>query len=257
MVRHQARAWSQAEIDAARRFGRAVLDLRQQSTLRELNLQLRKTLSDKEVLLIQKDLLMQEVNHRVQNSLQLVNSMLHLQARQTSDPQVKAYFDEASSRIMAISTVHQRLWRRSDHIQNVDFGAYLEELRDGLLESWGSSWSGHIKVHASHVLVPTNQAVILALVVTELLTNAVKYAYEGKPGPVEIKVNEKGRTTLQVSVKDQGVGMGDRLPKSGLGSRLVRSLVTQIGGELEVLPAAPGTSIRLTVPITQQTERIE
>src|SRR6185437_7846348 len=73
-----AQPWSQAEIDAARRFGQAVFELRQQNTVRELNLQLRRTLSDKEVLLTQKDLLMQEVNHRVQNSLQLVTSMLRL-----------------------------------------------------------------------------------------------------------------------------------------------------------------------------------
>jgi len=248
-VRHQARPWAPAEIDAARRLADAVRDLRQQITLRELNLQLRRTLSDKEVLLTQKDLLMQEVNHRVQNSLQLVNSMLHLQARQLPDPGVKAHFEEASRRIMAVSTVHQRLWRRSDHIQNVDFGAYLEELRDGLLESWGAGWRGQIKVHAPPVLVPTNQAVILALVITELLTNAVKYAYEGQPGPIELKVNAKGRSSLQVSVTDQGVGMGDRQPKNGLGSRLVHSLVSQIGGEIDVTAAAPGTAIVLTVPL--------
>jgi light-regulated signal transduction histidine kinase (bacteriophytochrome) len=249
MVRHQSQPWSVAEVDAARRFARAVLDLRQQNTLRELNVQLRRTLSDKEVLLAQKDLLMQEVNHRVQNSLQLVNSMLSLQARQVSDPEVRAYFDEASRRIMAISTVHRRLWR-SDHIQSVDLGTYLEELRDGLLETWGSAWAGQIKVHARPVLIPTNQAVVLALVVTELLTNAVKYAYEGKPGQIDVTVRKEGRKVLWVSVKDQGVGVQASPSKSGLGSRLVRSLVGQLGGELEVAALSPGTSVTLTVPIT-------
>jgi light-regulated signal transduction histidine kinase (bacteriophytochrome) len=249
-VRHQARSWYQPEIDAARRLGQAILQLRQQSTVRELNLQLRRTLSDKELLLTQKELLMQEVNHRVQNSLQLVNSMLNHQARQTSNQQVKAHFQEASRRIMAVSTVHRRLWRRADHIQNVDFGAYVEELRDALLESWGESWAGQIKIiNADHVLVPTNQAVILALIVTELLTNSVKYAYDGRPGPLEISVAQKARTTLQVIVRDAGVGIREHVPKTGLGSKLVRSLVSQIGGELQVLAASPGTSVAVTVPL--------
>jgi light-regulated signal transduction histidine kinase (bacteriophytochrome) len=252
MVRHQSLPWSVAEVDAARRLRRAILDLSQQATLRELNVQLRRALSDKELLLTQKDLLMQEVNHRVQNSLQLVNSMLHLQARQTSDAQVKSQFEEASRRILAISTVHHRLWS-SDHISSIDLGSYLEELRDGLLETWGSSWAGHIKVHAQPLLIPTNQAVVLAIVVTELLTNAVKYAYEGQPGPIDVTVREEGRKAFRVTVKDQGIGMQAKEPSTGLGSRLMRSLIAQLQGELEVTAVSPGTSIAFTVPLATNT----
>jgi two-component sensor histidine kinase len=63
---------------------------------------------------------------------------------------------------------------------------------------------GYIKVHAQPLLIPTNQAVVLANVVTELLTNAVKYAYEGKPGPIDVTVREEGRKAFRVTVKDQG-----------------------------------------------------
>jgi two-component system, chemotaxis family, sensor kinase Cph1 len=247
-VHHQSRPWSAAEIDAARRLGRALLELRQQQTLTGLNVQLRRTLSEKEALLAQKDLLMQEVNHRVQNSLQLVNSMLHLQMRETSDEHVKAHFEEASTRIMAISAVHHRLWR-ADHIQNVDFGSYLEELRDGLVEGWGNAWAGHINVRADHVMIPTNQAVVLALVITELLTNAVKYAYEGQPGSIDVRL-KKSRNGIRVVVRDRGVGLTNSSSKTGLGSRLIRSLITQLDGELEVSSAAPGTSATLIVPTT-------
>ncbi|MBA1159408.1 histidine kinase dimerization/phosphoacceptor domain -containing protein [Microvirga mediterraneensis] len=248
-VRHQSRAWSLAEIEAVARLRRAVLDLSQQATLKELNVQLRRSLADKEALLSQKDLLMQEVHHRVQNSLQLVNSMLQLQARQTSDAQVKAQFEEATRRIMAVSTVHQRLWR-SDQIQSIDFGSYLEELREGLLEAWGKAWAEHIKVHAGQVLVPTNEAVVLALVVTELLTNAVKYAYGGATGPIDVIAREDVQKVLRVTVQDQGMGMPPKVtPKSGLGSRLVRSLIGQLGGELEVESQSTGTKFILTVPL--------
>jgi two-component system, chemotaxis family, sensor kinase Cph1 len=250
IVHQQCRAWSTAEVDAGGKLGRALCELLQQQRLRELNVQLRRTLSDKEALLAQKDLLMQEVHHRVQNSLQLVNAMLNLQARQAGGEPVKGQFDEASRRIMAISMVHQRLWR-ADHIQSVDFASYLEELRDGLVETWGQEWVGRIKVHGAHVRVPTNTAVVLALVITELLTNAVKYAYEGRPGPIDVKLMEAA-STLHVVVKDQGIGVGGREPSpSGLGSRLTRALIHQLEGELRVATGTPGTSIHISVPLTK------
>ena len=247
-VRHRSRPWSIAEIEGARKIGQSILELRQQHALRELNRQLRQTLSDKDVLLAQKDLLMQEVNHRVQNSLQLVNSMLHIQPRQIADPEVRRHFDEASRRILAVSSVHRRLWR-SDHIRSVDLGSYLEELRDGLLATWGRAWADHIQVHAGHVLIPTDQAVIIALVVTELLTNAVKYAYGGQPGPIDVTVREEVPRSLRVTVRDEGVGAPAEVPGSGLGSRLTRSLVKQLGGELEVGSLPSGTCVSFVVPL--------
>jgi two-component sensor histidine kinase len=147
---------------------------------------------------------------------------------------------------MAISAVHHRLWR-ADHIQNVDFGSYLEELRDGLVEGWGSAWAGRIKVNSDHVMLPTNQAVVLALVVTELLTNAVKYAYEGRPGSIDVRLR-RSRNAIRVVVRDEGVGFTDSTSKTGLGSRLIRSLIAQLDGDLEMSSEASGTSVTLIVP---------
>ncbi|HEV7284234.1 MAG TPA: histidine kinase dimerization/phosphoacceptor domain -containing protein [Kaistia sp.] len=247
-VRRRSRPWSTAEIEAARRLGRAIFDLRQQKMLQDLNLQLRQALSDKEALIAQKDLLMQEVNHRVQNSLQLVTSMLQTQARQIPDAEMRAHFEEASHRIVAVSSVHQRLWR-SDHIRHIDFGAYLEELCDGLIATWGNAWMGYIEVDAPPVLIPTDRAVVMALVVTELLTNAVKYAYEGEPGPIHVTMREEGRKALRVTVRDDGVGTPTIEAKGGLGSRLTRSLVEQLGGELEREARSTGTSVTFTAPV--------
>lgn len=247
-VRNRSRPWSRAEINGAHRIGRAALDLIQRQRVATLNVQLRRTLSDKEVLISQKDLLMQEVNHRVQNSLQLVNSMLHLQAQQSHEPEVRAQFEEASRRIMAVSTVHRRLWQRSDQIESVDFGTYLEELRDDLLETWGNSWAGHVRIHSRQLLVPTDKAIVLALVVTELLTNAVKYAYKGEPGPIDVHLREDSRGAFSLVVSDQGAGMPAEMSKGGLGSRLVQALVGQVGGEISVAARSPGTAVSLVIP---------
>ena len=74
------------------------------------------------------------------------------------------------------------------HIQSVDFRSYIEELRGGLVETWVRGWTPHVKVHGRHVLIPTDTAVVLALVITELLTNAVKYAYGERPGPIDVSL---------------------------------------------------------------------
>ncbi len=248
-VHNQSEPWSAAEVDAARNFGLSLLELLQQRTLKELNAQLRGALANEKALLVQKDLLMKEVDHRVQNSLQLVNAMLILQAQEAGDEQVRAQFDQACQRIMAIGMVHRRLWR-SDHIQSVDFRSYIEELRDGLVETWGREWQHHVKVHGRHVLIPTDTAVVLALVITELFTNAVKYAYGGRPGPIDVSLVESS-SSLRVIVEDQGAGIAIEPSKSGFGSELIRGLIAQLEGEIKVATSTRGTSIVLSVPLTR------
>jgi light-regulated signal transduction histidine kinase (bacteriophytochrome) len=246
-VNNQSEPWSAVEVDAARTLGRSVLEHLQTQKLREVNAHLREALAEKEALLRQKDLLMQEVNHRVQNSLQLVNAMLTLQAQEAGDAGLRAQFDLASDRIMAIAMVHRRLWQ-ADHIQRVDFTFYMQELRDGLIETWGQEWRGQVTVHGQPFLVPTDIAVVLALVVIELLMNAVKYAYGGRPGPIEVRI-EQAPLDLRVIVKDQGVGMTAEDGGQGLGSRLTRGLIDQLDGELKIDSSAQGTSIALNVPL--------
>ena len=246
-VHGRARPWTAAQIGAARRFRDRVFDLRQRRRLEGLNRRLRETLSDKEELIAQKDLLMREVHHRVQNSLQLVNSMLGLQERELADPLLAARFAEARRRILAVSAVHRRLWR-SDQIQSVGFDTYLLELRDGLVGEWGSGWDDQIRVRAAPVLVPTDTAVVLALVVTELLTNAVKHAYGGAPGPIDVTVCGGPDGGVRIAVADRGAGMEREERPGGFGSRLTRALMAQVRGGIELQDNRPGTRVVLTVP---------
>jgi two-component sensor histidine kinase len=190
---------------------------------------------------------MREVHHRVQNSLQLVNSMLGLQERELTDPLLAARFAEARRRILAVSAVHRRLWR-SDQIQSIGFDTYMRELRDGLVQEWGTDWNEHIKVWTTPLLVPTDQAVILALIVTELLTNAVKHAYGGAPGPIDVTVGGTPNGGLKIAVADQGTGMKQVERPGGFGSRLTRSLMAQIRGKIDFENNRPGTRVILTVP---------
>jgi light-regulated signal transduction histidine kinase (bacteriophytochrome) len=246
-VHGRSRPWTPEEIETARRFRDAVFRLRQQQRLEDLNRRLREILSEKDHLIAQKDLLMREVHHRVQNSLQLVNSMLGLQERELADPFLAARFAEARRRILAVSAVHRRLWR-SDQIQSIGFDTYMRELRDGLVQEWGSNWNEHIKVWTTSVLVPTDTAVTLALIVTELLTNAVKHAYCGAPGPIDVTVGGTPNGGIKIAVADQGTGMKREERPGSFGSRLTRSLIAQIGGEIDFQDNRPGTRVVLTVP---------
>ncbi|MGN2250356.1 histidine kinase dimerization/phosphoacceptor domain -containing protein [Frateuria sp. GZRe14] len=246
-VRQTARSWSRAEVNAARQLGRSLTALFQQQALRELNRRLRDTLAEQQSLVAQKNVLMQEVHHRVQNSLQIVNSMLQLQARQTSDRKVRGQFEGAVNRLMAVSAVHRHLWRSSD-AQNVRLGPYLKELCADLMFSWGDGWSGRVAVEATDAAIPSQTAVTLALLVTELLTNAAKYAYAGSPGPVEVRADSAG-DGLRLVVRDHGLGMRGKVQGGGLGSKLIRIFTAQLGGHAETLTGESGTTVTITVPL--------
>jgi two-component system, chemotaxis family, sensor kinase Cph1 len=244
-VRGRARPWSGAEIAAAQRFCQGLSDLRQQEQIRMLNRELRRTLADKEKVLEQKDLLMREIHHRVQNSLQIAASVLRLQAAESSDPNVHAQFEEARRRLMAMAMVHRRL-HQSDQIGAVDIGHYLRELRHELLPTFGVAWEPHLRVHGSSALVSTDKAITIALIVTELVTNAVKHAYGGGFGPVDITLRIHD-STMEMTVEDQGVGL-PQLCSEGFGSKLTRALVSQLRGSMESEDNRPGTRIILRIP---------
>jgi light-regulated signal transduction histidine kinase (bacteriophytochrome) len=252
-VHGRSRPWTAAELDAARRFRDAAAELGRQRRVEELNRRLRQTLADKEALIAQKDLLMREVHHRVQNSLQLVNSMLALHERETADPAIAARFAEARRRILAVSAAHRRLWR-SDQIQSVRFDTYLRELRDDLIAEWGTAWAEHFRIRAAPILVPTDAAVSLALVLTELVTNAVKHAYRGAPGPIDVIVAGGPNGSIRIVVADQGSGMERTERPGGFGSRLTRLLIAQVKGELAFQDNSPGTKVVLTAPLPAAAE---
>jgi chemotaxis family two-component system sensor kinase Cph1 len=248
-VRGRARPWSAAEINAAQRFRDALFELRRQDQIRTLNRELRRTLADKEELLGQKDLLMREIHHRVQNSLQLAGSLLHLQARESGVPEVQAQFEEARRRLTAMGMVHRRLYR-SDQIQTVDLDRYLRELRDELIQSFGLVWDKHIRVHGSPAPVSADKAVAVGLTVTELVTNAVKYAYGGGVGPIDITVRP-GDSTLEVAVDDQGIGLPPAR-REGFGSRLTQALMSKFEGKIETRDNRPGTRVVIRMPLDQR-----
>jgi light-regulated signal transduction histidine kinase (bacteriophytochrome) len=244
-VHGRARRWTFAEIEAAGRVRRLLFEARQNRRLRELNTELTATVTEKETLLLQKDYLLKEVNHRVQNSLQLVSAFLRLQARAVDDSALSGHLDEAQRRLSAVALVHRRLYS-DDRIETVDLGRYIEDLCGEIHGSMGSQDAHHLRLDLAPVLVPTDKAVTVGLILTELVINASKYAYGGELGPITISLDEH-RNRFRLIVSDQGSGKAKT--REGFGTRMLAAMVDQLSGTIEEQDNEPGLRIILTAPI--------
>jgi light-regulated signal transduction histidine kinase (bacteriophytochrome) len=247
-VRGRARRWTLEQVEAAHRLRRMLREAGLLGELRRVNADLNRTSADKDAALAQKDLLMREVDHRVQNSLQLVASFLMLQARAAGPGEVADQLQEARSRLSAVALVHRRLYR-DDQIATIDLSRYLSELLDDMRASLGRDWGERLSAELAPVLIPTDRAVNVGLIAAELITNATKYAYTADhPGPIDI-VLEQHRNKLRLIVADQGRGkQGDNV---GFGSRMMSAVVQRIGGEVEYQDNQPGLRAVLTAPIEE------
>ncbi len=244
-VRGRSRPWTAAETGAALRLRGDLLELRRARRATDLNSHLHATLQDKDDLLRQKDFLLREVNHRVQNSLALAASFLTIQMKSIEDPAARGPLEEASRRLTAVGLVHRRLYR-GDQLETVALDRYLVELAEEMVGTLDDDWRRQVQVEAAPVTVSTDRAVIIGLIVTELFINAVKYAYGGQPGRLDIGLVEDG-DKLRLSVADQGGGKQG--PRVGFGSKMMDALVRQMGGTLAYHDNAPGVRAELSVAL--------
>ena len=247
-VRGRSRRWTLNEIEAARRLSQAVLEVVQQRRIGALNRTLADALKQKENLLVQKDFLMREIDHRVQNSLQMVSSFLGMQARMIDDQTTVNHINEARSRLAAVALVHRRLYA-DGHAQTVDLSRYLSELKYEIVSSIDKEWDHQITVDLSPILIAADRAVSIGLVFAELIMNANKYAYGGKAGPISI-VLEQHRGRFRLIVADKG--SGKKGPGSGFGTKMLRAVVASLGGKIEETDDRPGLRVIVTAAIVKQ-----
>ncbi|ESR26749.1 sensor histidine kinase [Lutibaculum baratangense] len=203
-----------------------------------------------------REALLYEVNHRVKNSLAVVMSLLTLQAGRTKDEDLKQSLMEARGRIAVVAQVHQRLYTSSRH-DSVELGPFLIEVAndvEGLLDT-ESRVHLALDVDATGTVLSIDKAVPLALIVSELLTNSMKYAFpDGVEGTIRLAV-EESEDGLCVVVEDDGVGLppGFELSKStGFGMRIVSALSRQIRGRVTVPPTPRGTRFEIFLPSSEE-----
>ncbi|MEP9402142.1 histidine kinase dimerization/phosphoacceptor domain -containing protein [Sphingomonas silueang] len=244
-IRGRARPWSTAEIEAAHRLSRMLFDLRQRRRIGELNRELSRAVADKDVLLAQQDTLIKEVNHRVQNSLQLVVAFLAMQASAENDETLTRHLGEAQRRLSAVALVHRRLYS-DDSVTSVDLGRYVEDLLGEMQSSMGAEWQGRLTMDVTPMLINPDAAVQVGLILVELVINAQKYAYAGKPGPIAVTL-ERFRNRFRLTVADRGQGRTGT--RKGFGTRMLTAMVQRLDGTIEESDNAPGLRITVSAPV--------
>ena len=206
-----------------------------------------------EELLEQQRTLLREMRHRIANSLQIIASILLLKAGSVSSEETKNELRAAHQRVMSVAAVQSHL-HSSDGIERIEMGPYLTKLSAGLAASMvGPKQSIDIAVAASEGALPSSHAVSVGLIVTELIMNAIKYAFPKPRASARIRVTfEKAKSDWKLTVSDNGVGRvqsGDSVASTGLGTALIGALAKQLNAQITETSSPKG----LTVAVTRST----
>jgi len=191
----------------------------------------------------EREVLLREVNHRVGNSLQIIASLLHLQANSATQDDVKAALTNAMGRVAAVAQVHRRLYTSHD-LKSVLLNQYLDALLEDLRRSAEGNKMSRLTLKAEQIEIDPDRAVAIGIIINELVMNAVKYAYPDCAGPIHVDLNVQGDDIL-LSISDDGVGLnGKSDPRStGMGQRIVSAMGSKLEATVERDPDHAGTRI--------------
>jgi PAS domain S-box-containing protein len=204
--------------------------------------QVRESLQEKEVLL-------KEIHHRVKNNLQIISSLLNLQANRVSDQRTLQALGDSQARVRSMALIHEKLYQ-SQSLAEIDFGEYVRSLASDLFRSYRRNFTAvQLDVQTDEVSLELDLAVSCGLILNELMTNALKYAFpDGKHGTISVELRATPARVVQLRVADDGVGIPadlDITRTKSLGLHLVNNLVAQLDGKLD-LDSSAGTAFQVT-----------
>ncbi len=205
-----------------------VIDITEQ---KKLDAEIVKSLREKEILL-------KEIHHRVKNNMQVISSLLFMQARGLQDPQMIEILNESQNRIRSLALIHEKLYQ-SDNLDQIDYGTYIKKIIDYLFQSYKVSKTDvSVELNISSIFLDIDKAVPCSLLINEMLSNSLKHAFPN---------NQKGIITIDMyadeesyhlKFTDNGIGLPDDqyLEKmNSLGFQLIKGLAGQLGGTLEII----------------------
>ncbi len=186
----------------------------------------------------EKEILLQEIHHRVKNNMQVVSSLLKLQAQDITDEEAMEKFKESQTRIDAMALVHEKLYRSED-LANVDMEAYIRDLERLLVSSYKVNSSRiSLSTDVSDITFSVDTAIPCGLIINELLSNSFKYAFpEDREGRITLALHKKGGGDFELAVSDNGIGLPEGMDiesSETLGMKLITSLVGQLDGDIEL-----------------------
>ncbi|MBR9846174.1 MAG: sensor histidine kinase, partial [Algicola sp.] len=183
----------------------------------------------------QNELLLKEIHHRVKNNLELVKSLIALQSAQLEDSPTKDAMIASQNRVQSMGIIHQKLYQ-GKNLGSIDMKDYFVNLSDGILDTFNAEDKVKIECAMDQLELDVDTAVPIGLIVNELLTNALKYAFpKDNTGTIEISLAQPNAETITLKVIDNGIGKTKHAtPKgTGFGSQLVKLLTQQLNGIME------------------------
>lgn len=186
----------------------------------------------------EKEILLKEIHHRVKNNLQIIMSMLNLQTRRVQDPKALEVMQAVRGRVRSMAILHERLYQHED-LASIDLNAYMEAICEGLGATYGIR-ERHIKIKLDipAIMVEADTALSLGLIVNELVSNSIKYAFPDRYGQVAIYLRSEQQDAYTLTVHDDGIGLPtdfEERRKKSFGLQLVSSLAKKLGGHIEYL----------------------
>jgi PAS domain S-box-containing protein len=206
--------------------------------------------------LAEKEVLLREIHHRVKNNMQVISSLLNLQSHGAEDERLVRLFEESQNRVRAMALIHEVLYENSN-LARIDLGEYVSKLATSLIRMYGTE-SGRIdlNIKAAGVTLEIDDTMPCGLVINELLSNSLKYAFrDGRNGEIRIEASRVDNGTLVLRVADDGIGFPEEIDfrnTETMGMRLVTGLVeSQLGGQVS-LDRTSGTCFTITFDPTEQ-----
>jgi len=179
------------------------------------------------------ELLLKEIHHRVRNNLEVVTSLLGLQSEQIDDPNTKEAIIEGQSRVNSIGLVHQKLYQGSN-LGAIEMKEYFLSLGESILDTFGAEDRIELKIIMKNLDLDIDTAIPLGLIINELMTNAIKYAFpKSEKGIITIKLEKQNNQILHLEFADNGVGKSDFTQGSGFGRQLIPLLTQQLNGKMK------------------------
>jgi two-component sensor histidine kinase len=179
-------------------------------------------------------LLLKEIHHRVKNNLEVVSSLIALQSAQINDPAIQEAMQASQNRVASMGILHQKLYQ-SEHLAFIEMKNYFMHLTENILDSYSSAGKVEVEFDMEKIDLDIDTAVPIGLIVNELMTNALKYAFpQGQIGKIKLSLLNLGNETLKLIISDNGIGKPlNALPiGTGFGTQLVDLLTKQLGGKL-------------------------
>ncbi|MEH2171009.1 MAG: PAS domain-containing protein [Nostoc sp.] len=197
----------------------------------------------------EKEVLLKEIHHRVKNNLGIVSSLLQMQCRRTQYPVVTAILRDSQNRIASIALVHEKLYC-SENLADIDFAQYIPDLTTHLFDSYNVSSSQiQLNIQVENASLDIETAIPCGLIINELVSNALKYAFAGnRGGKIEVKFYQEFESALTLIIRDNGIGLPENFDSKKtktLGITLVQGLVKQLRGKLEI-DSQHGTEFKIT-----------